>query len=68
MRLLLTMRYMLAVAALTAATAALPQWSFTLDTTFRSDIIHQNVNSLLVLPDGKLIASGIMRFPGDAAE
>ncbi len=68
MRLLLTMRYMLAVAAFTAATAALPQWSFTLDTTFRSDIIQQNVNSLLVLPDGKIITSGIMRFPGEMSD
>ncbi len=68
MRLLLTMRYMLAVAALWAATAAWSQWSFTLDPTFQVQITQQNVNSLLLNEDGTLITSGVMRFPGEMSD
>ena len=58
-------RNMHAVAALMAATAACGQWSFTLDTTFRTQIVQQNVNSMAVLPSGELLLSGLIRFPGD---
>jgi len=53
------------VAALWAATASCAQWNFTLDTTFRTTILDENVNAIHVLPDGKLFASGRIRYPGD---
>jgi hypothetical protein len=56
-------------AALTAAALWLSgcdaQWSFELDTTFRTTIVDQNVNALHILQDGKIFLSGRMRFPGD---
>ncbi|MCB0763639.1 MAG: hypothetical protein KDB84_02970, partial [Flavobacteriales bacterium] len=51
--------------ALVAATAAMPQWTFRLDTTFRTAITRQAVNDILVLPTGELLLSGTIRFPGD---
>ncbi|MBK9073623.1 MAG: hypothetical protein IPL77_01395 [Flavobacteriales bacterium] len=39
---------------------------FDLDTTFRSTVERRTVNSILPLPDGDVVISGIMRFPGDA--
>ena len=57
------------VATLCAATlqspSGLAQWSFELDTTFRTTIVDQNVNALQLLQDGKLFLSGRIRFPGD---
>jgi uncharacterized delta-60 repeat protein len=41
------------------------QWSFTVDPTFQTQLVQQNVNSLLLNEDGTLIASGRMRLPGD---
>ncbi len=41
------------------------QWSFTLDTTFRTNLIHSNVNSMAFLSTGELLLSGIMRFNGE---
>jgi uncharacterized delta-60 repeat protein len=55
-------------ASVMLAVEAMPQWSFQLDTAFYTSIEYQNVNSMLVLPDGKLIASGIMRFPGEFSD
>jgi hypothetical protein len=52
------------VAALVAATTALGQWSFTVDTTFRVPLVAQNVNDLLLNEDGTLIASGRMTYEG----
>ena len=52
------------VAALVAATTALGQWSFTVDTTFRVPLVAQNVNDLLLNEDGTLIASGRMTVEG----
>jgi uncharacterized delta-60 repeat protein len=46
------------------ATEAVPQWSFSLDTAFRTTIIDQNVNALRVLQDGRIFLSGRIRFPG----
>ncbi|HMC97310.1 MAG TPA: delta-60 repeat domain-containing protein, partial [Flavobacteriales bacterium] len=45
-------------------TSSFAQMPFSLDTTFRTEIMQQYVNSILALPDGKVIASGVMRFPG----
>src|SRR5690606_5590828 len=47
-----------------AATCALAQQPFELDTTFRTEIQQQYVNSVLPMPDGSLIASGRMRYSG----
>ncbi len=58
----------IAVAAVLAAIAVKGQWQFSLDTTFRTQIIQQNTNSILLLPDGKLIASGIMRFTDEFSD
>ncbi|MBK9539322.1 MAG: hypothetical protein IPO12_11360 [Flavobacteriales bacterium] len=35
---------------------------FDLDTTFRSTVERRTVNSILPLPDGDVVISGIMRF------
>lgn len=61
-------RNMYAVAALMAATAACGQWSFTLDTTFRTQIVQQNVNAIHVLPGTGIYLSGRVRFPGDMSD
>ena len=61
-------RNMHAVAALMAATAACGQWSFTLDTTFRTQIVQQNVNAIHVLPGTGIYLSGRVRFPGDMSD
>lgn len=64
-----------AMPALVAAIAAcLPirqagaQWSFTVDPTFQTQIVQQNVNDLVILQDGKLFISGRIRFPGDVSD
>lgn len=41
------------------------QTAFSLDTTFRTVITRENVNSLALLPNGDLLLSGAVRFPGD---
>ena len=41
------------------------QWIFRLDTTFRTSIVEQNVNSLAIMPDSRLLLSGRIKFPGD---
>lgn len=43
------------------------QPAFLLDTTFRTVISEQNVNSLMFLDDGDLVISGRIKFPGDQA-
>jgi len=53
------------VAAALAMPCANAQAPFALDTAFRTAIQDQYVNSLLPLPDGKLLISGAIRFPGD---
>ena len=57
-------QYALAV-VLGATASASAQVPFSLDTTFRTAIQSQYVNSLALLPDGKLLLSGMIRFPGD---
>jgi hypothetical protein len=47
---------------------ALAQWSFELDTAFRTAIMDQNVNAVHVLQDGKIFASGRIRFAGDMSD
>jgi uncharacterized delta-60 repeat protein len=52
-------------AAFLTGTTMLAQWTFRLDTTFRTQILDQNVNSLILLGDGKILVSGRVRFQGD---
>ena len=59
---------MLAVAAMSAVTATWCQWSFELDTSFRTSIRRQWVNSLAILPSGELLLSGTMNFPGELSD
>ena len=47
------------------AIVASAQWNFRLDTSFRTSITEQYVNSLDVMPNGKLLLSGQIKFPGD---
>lgn len=56
------------MAALVAAMAAWGQWSFQLDTTFRSAVVQQNVNAIHLLPDGGVFLSGRIRFAGDMSD
>ncbi|MCC6938786.1 MAG: T9SS type A sorting domain-containing protein [Flavobacteriales bacterium] len=56
---------MLTVVTNLVTTVALAQMPFALDTSFRTTIQDQYVNSLLVVQDGKVIISGNIRFPGD---
>ncbi|MFN6177489.1 MAG: hypothetical protein ACK46G_08140 [Flavobacteriales bacterium] len=44
------------------------QWSFTVDPTFQTQIVQQNVNDILLNEDGTLIASGRMRLPSDISD
>lgn len=53
------------MAAHGAAIVACAQIPFALDATFRTEINDQYVTSLLPLPDGELLASGSIRYPGD---
>ncbi len=62
------MRIANTVAALWVAIIANAQWNFTVDSTFQTQIIQRNVNSLLLNEDGTLIASGRMLFPGEWSE
>jgi uncharacterized delta-60 repeat protein len=55
------------LAALVAG-PVLSQETFRLDTTFRTEIQRKYVNSLLPTSDGKLIVSGVMRFPGEFSD
>ena len=56
------------MAASLAAIVSFSQWQFKLDTAFRTQIIHEYVNSLILQPDGKLIVSGVMRFPSEISD
>lgn len=63
-----TLKHLTQAAAFLATACASAQAPFSLDTTFRTDIQQQYVNSLLLVPDGKVIASGMMRFPGEFSD
>jgi hypothetical protein len=52
-------------AFLIAASEARPQQPFDLDTTFRTAIDTWYVSSVAPLPDGDVLLSGQIRFPGD---
>jgi hypothetical protein len=56
---------MYTVAALLAATVALCQWTFRLDTSFRTNIVEKNVNAMHLLEDGRIFLSGRVKFPDD---
>jgi uncharacterized delta-60 repeat protein len=67
-------RVLVSVAVFAGATLTSAQAPFALDTTFRtqfdlhpvvSPYTNQYVASVLPLPDGRVIASGRMRFPGE---
>ncbi len=55
-------------AAFLTSTVAPAQWNFELDTTFRTEIQHRYVNSLLVDTGGMVITSGVMRYPGEFSD
>ncbi len=55
------------MAAVLVAIGAFSQWTFKLDTTFRTQITHRNVNSIAVQDDG-IVLSGTIRFPGDMSD
>ncbi|MBV6406168.1 MAG: hypothetical protein GFGODING_02953 [Flavobacteriales bacterium] len=55
-------------AALCAAHSGGAQAPFDLDTTFRCAVLSRNVNSLAVMPDGKLLVSGRLNFAWVAGE
>ena len=57
-------RHMYVLASLWLASTAWAQMPFSLDTTFRTLITREYVNSLAVLEDGKVLLSGQIRFPG----
>ena len=54
------------VAALGVATKVLAQVPFSLDTSYRTELISKNVNSIALLASGKIFASGQMKYSGDA--
>ncbi len=56
------------VAACLAATVVCGQWNCTVDPGFQTEITRNNVNSLLLNDDGTVIASGVMRFPGEFSD
>ncbi|MBS1580625.1 MAG: T9SS type A sorting domain-containing protein [Bacteroidetes bacterium] len=56
---------MTTMAACWAAIVASGQAPFALDETFHTEIQDRYVNSIAVLMDGKILASGEMRMPGD---
>ena len=60
-------RILLTMAAVLVAIGAFSQWTFKLDTTFRTQITHRNVNSIAVQDDG-IVLSGTIRFPGDMSD
>jgi hypothetical protein len=57
-----------AIVACLPISQANAQWSFTVDTTFQTPIVQQNVNDLVILQDGNLFISGRIRFPGDFSD
>lgn len=56
------------LAALAAGHSGQSQQPFDLDTSFCTPIGQVYVSSILPLPDGAVIASGLMRFPGDVTD
>ncbi|MEZ4789948.1 MAG: T9SS type A sorting domain-containing protein [Flavobacteriales bacterium] len=56
------------MAALLVATTLFSQWSFQLDTSFRTSITQRTVNSIIELNDGRLFASGLIRYSGDLSD
>lgn len=66
-----TQRISRAVASFAAAlvcSIGFAQWSFDLDTAFRTEITMKNVNALHALQDGKIFISGRVRFSGDLSD
>jgi uncharacterized delta-60 repeat protein len=57
--------HLLTVLCATLACTASAQQPFELDASFRTQIGQVYVSSILPLSDGKVLASGLMRFPGE---
>ena len=57
------LRSVLFSVAARAATLGSAQQPFDLDTSFRTDLVHQNVNSLVLMDDGGVVISGQLKFP-----
>ena len=53
------------VAALAAATKGVAQAPYALDTTYRTEFVSENVNSIALLASGKILASGRIRYASD---
>ena len=53
------------VAGLGAATMGRAQAPYTLDTTYRTEFVSENVNSIALLASGKILASGRIRYASD---
>ena len=68
MRVLAHRFVMTAAATCLVAAAACAQWSFQLDTSFRSVVVQRNVNAIHVLTDGGVFLSGLIRFAGDMSD
>jgi uncharacterized delta-60 repeat protein len=63
-------RTLVGMVALAVAASLCAQAPFALDTTFRTGFIWNHpgvygISSVLPLPDGKMLASGVMRYPGE---
>jgi len=58
-------REILLAAICAASSSAVAQGPLSIDTTFRMDLPSQNVYSVVVMPNGQLLLSGNMRFPGE---
>ncbi len=58
-------RTLTTLASLVVASTAWSQVLFSLDTTFRTNIVDENVNAIHLLEDGNIFLSGRIRFPGD---
>lgn len=58
-------RLCFSLAAVLAASEAWPQPSFDLDTTFRMNADTWYVTSVAPMPDGRVLLSGMIKFPGD---
>ncbi len=59
------LKTLLAVATVLVATAVWPQQPFNLDPNFRFNAESKGIESILPLPDGDIIVSGLIALPGE---
>jgi uncharacterized delta-60 repeat protein len=62
------MKLLCAIACLAVGGGAVAQQPFDLDTDFRSTMDQVYVSSVMPLPDGRLVVSGLMEFPGSSSQ